>query len=54
MPVLCDLCGKPSDGDQPSLNWSLAMERGQVKRYCEECTRQNLRSMEGRLQPEHW
>jgi hypothetical protein len=30
------------------------MERGQVKRYCERCTRQNLRSMEGKLAPEHW
>lgn len=54
MPVHCDLCGAPSDGDQPPLSWSLSMERGEVKRFCDRCTRENLRVMEGKLDVESW
>ncbi len=50
----CDLCGAADPGDDPPLTWSLTMERGQVKRYCEQCTRQHVRAMEGKLDQEHW
>jgi hypothetical protein len=53
MTVHCDLCGVGAE-DEPPLTWSLTMDRGRVMRYCEPCTRQNLRAMEGKLQPEHW
>jgi hypothetical protein len=50
----CDHCGADAGADNPPVTWSLAMERGQVKRYCDTCTRENLRGMEGKLDPEHW
>jgi len=50
----CDLCGATSPGDEPPLTWSLTMERGQVKRYCDVCTRRHLRAMEGKLDQEYW
>jgi hypothetical protein len=54
MAVTCDLCGRVAAGEEPPLTWSLSMERGRVQRYCEECTRENLRAMEGKLATEHW
>ena len=53
MAISCDFCGTSTEGDPP-VTWSLSMERGQVKRYCEGCTRNNVRGMEGKLDPEHW
>jgi len=50
----CGHCGADAGADDPPVTWSLAMERGQVKRYCETCTRENVRGMEGKLDPEHW
>ncbi len=47
--VVCDLCGATHEGDAPPLTWSLSMERGQVKRFCDVCTREQLRIMEGKL-----
>jgi len=54
MTTTCDLCGATSPTDAPPLTWSLTMERGQVKRYCDQCTRRHLRAMEGKLDQEHW
>jgi hypothetical protein len=54
MTITCDLCGTASPGDDLPLTWSLTMERGQVKRYCDVCTRRHLRAMEGKLDQEHW
>jgi hypothetical protein len=50
----CDLCGAIDPGEAPPLTWSLTTERGQVKRYCDQCTRRNLRAMEAKLDREHW
>lgn len=50
----CDLCGTTVDDDQPPLAWSLSTERGKTMRYCETCTRENVRSIEGKLDSEHW
>ena len=36
------------------LRWSTAVEDGRRHRYCETCSREHLRSMEGKLAPEHW
>lgn len=54
MSVTCDYCGTSAASEKPPLTWSLTVERGQVRRYCEQCTRDHVRSMEGKLQPEHW
>jgi len=34
------------------LTWSLSVEHGRACRYCERCTRENLRAMEGKLDAE--
>ena len=47
--VVCDLCGATYDGDAPPLTWSLSMEGGEAKRFCDHCTRDHLRVMEGKL-----
>ena len=53
--VTCDLCGAVVPGPtRPPLTWSLSLERGQVQRYCDVCTRDNLRAMEGKLDQEYW
>lgn len=54
MGVTCDMCGAVSEEGTAPLTWSLTLERGRVHRYCAECTRANLRAMEGKLDPEHW
>jgi hypothetical protein len=52
--AVCDHCGAASPTPEPPLTWSLSLERGQVKRYCDRCTRENLRAMEGKLDRHHW
>jgi len=52
--VTCDHCGTTQPDDSPPLTWSLSVDGGRVRRYCEECTREHVRSMEGKLDPAHW
>ncbi len=54
MSMTCDHCGTTVDGDAPPLTWSVSMEGGRVRRYCDQCTREHLRSMEGKLDRELW
>lgn len=54
MAVTCDFCGRRADGDTPPLTWATAVERGRVRRYCDECARDNLRAMEAKLDSEWW
>jgi hypothetical protein len=53
MTVSCDFCGRRADGDPP-LTWTTSVERGRVRRYCDECSRANLRSLEAKLDCEWW
>ena len=50
----CDFCGTTVPADEPPLSWSLSIDGGQAKRYCEQCTREHLRSMEGKLDQQYW
>jgi hypothetical protein len=52
--VTCDFCGTTAEGDDPPLTWSTAMERGRPKLYCDRCSRDNLRAMEGKLDSDFW
>ena len=52
--VTCDHCGTSEAEDPPPLTWSLGMDAGRVRRYCERCTREHLRAMEGKLDSAHW
>lgn len=54
VPVTCDFCGRPApDGGVP-LTWSTAVEGGRLRRYCDTCSREHLRAMEGKLDSEYW
>ncbi|MGW6296142.1 hypothetical protein, partial [Streptomyces sp. NPDC055058] len=50
--VLCARCGTAADG--PPVSWTLSVEGGARRYYCEVCSRENLRAIEGRLDAEWW
>lgn len=50
----CDYCGRRADDDVLPLTWSFAVENGRTRIYCDSCTRDNARSIEGRLDSEWW
>lgn len=60
--AICDLCGSSSqrggtcgaDAEPLPLTWSTAVESGRRRTYCERCSRENLRSIESKLDPEWW
>jgi len=51
--VVCDLCGRQAD-TRAALSWTVATERGDRLRFCDECSRTHLRAMEGKLDSDHW
>ena len=51
--VTCDFCGRSADGAD-AVAWTVAVERGQRKRFCDDCSRTHLRSMEGKLDSDAW
>jgi hypothetical protein len=48
--VTCALCAAAADA--LPLSWTCSVERGERRYYCETCSRENLRAMEGRLDAE--
>ena len=50
--MTCALCG--ATAESLPLGWSTAVERGRKVAYCERCSRENVRAMEGKLDPEFW
>jgi len=50
--VTCDFCG--ATADELPLTWSSAVENGRDKVYCDRCSREHLRAMEGKLDSEFW
>jgi len=53
----CDFCGRQeSVEDDPvlALAWTSALERGRARTFCPACSREHLRSMEGKLDSEWW
>ena len=54
MAHFCDHCGRQAEGEVLPLTWSFAVEHGRTRVYCDQCTRSNARSIEGRLDSEWW
>jgi hypothetical protein len=52
MTVTCQLCGAVPPDDAVPLTWTSSVERGRTVWYCERCSRENLRAIEGRLDSE--
>jgi hypothetical protein len=51
--VTCSWCGATAAA--MPLTWTTSTERdGRLRRYCEACAREHLRSIEGRLDSEWW
>ena len=57
-PVTCDFCGTPAPADPSSdslpLTWTTAVENGRRRVFCERCSREHLRAIEGKLDSEWW
>ena len=52
--TVCSFCGTVSETEDAPVTWSTSFERGQLRFYCEQCSRENLRSIEGKLDTEYW
>jgi hypothetical protein len=50
----CDFCGRPPPTGPATLTWTTAVERGRVRTFCDSCSREHLREMEGKLDSEFW
>jgi len=53
-PWVCDFCGRQEADVARTLTWSTAVENGRQRTYCDTCSREHLRSMEGKLDSEYW
>jgi hypothetical protein len=49
----CAWCGL-SEPVARTLSWSTSTENGRPLVYCDTCSREHLRSMEGKLDSEFW
>ncbi|WP_432054282.1 hypothetical protein [Streptomyces sp. bgisy022] len=50
--LVCARCGTVAEA--PPATWTLSVEAGVRRYYCEVCARENLRAIEGRLDAEWW
>lgn len=54
MVTTCDFCGSSVDDDAPPVTWTTSVEHGRLRWFCDDCSRQHLRSMESKLDSEWW
>jgi hypothetical protein len=52
--MTCDQCGVSSPSERPPLTWVCTVERGRRIWHCEQCARENLRSIEAGLESSWW
>ncbi|MFI7009164.1 hypothetical protein [Streptomyces sp. NPDC050145] len=50
--VVCARCG--TTADEMPLTWTSSVEGGVRRTYCDTCSRENIRAIEGRLDSEWW
>ncbi|MEU3343994.1 hypothetical protein ABZ723_03115 [Streptomyces sp. NPDC006700] len=50
--LVCARCGTPAEGLPPT--WTCSVENGTRRYFCDACSRENLRSIEGRLDSAWW
>jgi len=50
----CDRCGRIESDPAVLLTWTTAVEHGCHQYFCVDCSRANLRAMEGKLDSEWW
>lgn len=55
VPPTCATCGRmPDDDSDARLTWALGVENGRQVWTCDRCSRENLRSIEGKLDSAWW
>ncbi|MGW2742573.1 hypothetical protein [Streptomyces sp. NPDC001450] len=52
-PLVCARCGTPAGGSRP-VTWTCSVENGIRQYFCDVCSRENLRAIEGRLDSSWW
>ncbi|HKX68927.1 MAG TPA: hypothetical protein VJN29_17045 [Intrasporangium sp.] len=55
--LTCASCGTtpaPEDQATARLTWSRSVEHGRTQWTCERCSRDNIRGIESKLDPEWW
>ncbi|EFL34715.1 conserved hypothetical protein [Streptomyces viridochromogenes DSM 40736] len=50
--LVCARCGASAEAAQ--LTWTCSVEHGTRRHFCATCARENLRSIEGRLDSDWW
>ncbi|MCE7050500.1 hypothetical protein [Streptomyces purpurascens] len=50
--LVCARCG--TSAEAPRLTWTCSVEHSARRDFCETCSRENLRSIEGRLDSDWW
>ncbi|WP_189705505.1 hypothetical protein [Streptomyces anandii] len=51
-PAVCARCGNRAEGPPPT--WTCSVENGVRRYFCDACSRENLRAIEGRLDSAWW
>lgn len=54
MAVTCSFCGARAEGESPPVTWVMSVENGHRRVFCEHCSREHLRSIEGKLDSQWW
>jgi hypothetical protein len=49
----CDFCGRQAE-EAETLTWTTSVENGRSRLYCDTCSREHLRAIEGKLDSEWW
>ncbi|MFJ8084055.1 hypothetical protein ACIQ6Y_26010 [Streptomyces sp. NPDC096205] len=50
--LVCARCGTTEQAPQPT--WTCSVENGARRYFCDRCSRENLRAIEGRLDSAWW
>lgn len=50
----CDRCGHEEPEATAALTWTTSVDRGERHTWCVACSREHLRALEGKLDPEWW
>ncbi|MEE1741617.1 hypothetical protein PUR49_34670 [Streptomyces sp. BE147] len=53
-PVVCARCGAAAEGGSAPATWICSVENGVRHYFCDDCAREHIRSIEGRLDSDWW
>lgn len=54
LPPVCSWCGRTAEDESARVTWTLGVENGRQVWTCDVCSRENLRSIEGKLDSPWW